>query len=34
MGRTEQELQHGSEHVKYEIEMLAATTSLEATTRE
>jgi hypothetical protein len=27
MGRTDQELQHASEHVKYEIEMLAATTS-------
>ena len=27
MGRTEQELQHASKHVKYEIEMLAATTS-------
>jgi hypothetical protein len=33
MGGTEQELRHASDHVEYEIEMLATKTSLEATTR-
>jgi hypothetical protein len=33
MGRTEQELQHASYDVKHEIEILAATTSLEPPTR-
>jgi hypothetical protein len=34
MGRTEEQLEQASEHVKYEVDMLWATKPLEATARE